>query len=258
MSNLNEKKANLIEKFSVPTIRRQIGDTLIFNVKTEKHIEILTELITNTTINTEDGIEKGLTKTTLDQTRTLIREFTSIYTDIDEISDEELLGLLSGGNEYFKSIANEINDIYKEFANDYYRKFRENIELATLQIEQMKTMVQFEKLKESMGLGHVSDEDLAKLNPEELNKLILQNQKKPVKKPQDRKPKAKSKAKAIKKTEQEIAKTDNEIEITQDKIDALNRYNEKYNDVTVKHANTIEEIKEIVDDIDSVNGDING
>jgi len=115
----------------------------------------------------------------------LLRHFTNISDELDEISDDELQQLINNGNGDLKDTIYEVMNILNDFTKDYYKNLQLNLSMMDSRLESLQIELLAEEIKKKLGLQGISNEELQKV----LFEKAEQEKKLKIKKPQDHKPK---------------------------------------------------------------------
>lgn len=207
--------SGLLERNQLSLIRKQIGDFIIYNVKTQEQRMMLSKVVddSNIEILEENGQDKIKGNVELNVIRMLIKNFTNIADEIDDYSDEQLQELIDNGNGDLKDTIFEVNDLYVDFIKEHFKTLKSNLSVFDVNLESLELNLMLEEMKKKVGLEGVSNE--------EVQKLIEANLKKSkIKKPQDHKPK-KPRKNSAKKINKEIKEVDKEIEKTINKLEEV-------------------------------------
>lgn len=177
----------LLESNQLSLIRKQYGDFIIYNMKTQNQIDVLTQIaISQLEIN---GEENKTINIGCEVIRKLLRNFTNIADEIDNYSDLELQKIIDEGNNDLKDTIDEVMDIVKEFLRSYHKKLKFTLEMVETKIDSLEIELLTESIKKKMELEGISSEDFQKMLQEALAG------KNNIKKPQDHKKSTKPKAK---------------------------------------------------------------
>lgn len=178
--------SGLLKSNQLSVIKRTIGDFIIYNVKTEEQINVLTKLLEEQSELVKNGnAENVKIDLGLNMIKDLLRHFTNISDELDEISDDELQQLINNGNGDLKDTIYEVMNILNDFTKDYYKNLQLNLSMMDSRLESLQIELLAEEIKKKLGLQGISNEELQKV----LLEKAEQEKKAKIKKPQDHKTK---------------------------------------------------------------------
>lgn len=167
----------ILDKHQKQEIRFQSGDLIMYNptdIQVEEFKNVLSESFS---INQDLSIDGGLN---LREIRYMIRELTNIGTEIDELSDEELLQKIDNGDRQLTLLLREIERYIYEFVEDMSYEQEKSIKFINSSINIINSNADNVKMKEKVNrllkknkITATIDELMAvKDNPEKITELI--------------------------------------------------------------------------------------
>ena len=167
----------ILDKHQKQEIRFQSGDLIMYNptdIQVEEFKNVLSESFS---INQDLSIDGGLN---LREIRFMIRELTNIGTEINELSDEELLQKIDNGDRQLTLLLREIERYIYEFVEDMSYEQEKSIKFINSSINIINSNADNVKMKEKVNrllkknkITATIDELMAvKDNPEKITELI--------------------------------------------------------------------------------------
>ena len=167
----------ILDKHQKQEIRFQSGDLIMYNptdLQVEEFKNVLSESFS---INQDLSIDGGLN---LREIRFMIRELTNIGSEINELSDEELLQKIDNGDRQLTLLLREIERYIYEFVEDMSYEQEKSIKFINSSINIINSNADNAKMKEKVNrllkknkITATIDELMAvKDNPEKITELI--------------------------------------------------------------------------------------
>ena len=167
----------ILDKHQKQEIRFQSGDLIMYNptdLQVEEFKNVLSESFS---INQDLSIDGGLN---LREIRFMIRELTTVGTEINELSDEELLQKIDNGDRQLTLLLREIERYIYEFVEDMSYEQEKSIKFINSSINIINSNTDNVKMKEKVNrllkknkITATIDELMAvKDNPEKITELI--------------------------------------------------------------------------------------
>ena len=167
----------LLDSHQKQEIRFQSGDLIMYNPTDIQVEEIKNILSDNFNVNQDLSVDGGLG---LREIRFIIRNLTSISTEIDELTDEELLQKIDNGDRQLTLLLREIERYTYEFVEDMSYEQEKSIKFINSSINIINSNADNVKMKEKVNrllkknkITATIDELMAvKDNPEKITELI--------------------------------------------------------------------------------------
>ena len=140
--------SNLLKTHQKTDIKFQQGDFILYEPNEEQIKEI--KLLLNNNINMDKDFNI-VGEIPFDNYRFIIRDFTSIGSEIDELTDKEVKQLLDNGDKQIKSLVNAIADLLNEIAEEMFNETVQQAKFVNSYLNIINGTKEVEKIKEKVN-----------------------------------------------------------------------------------------------------------